>query len=135
MKTITSRAILRMLVASTLVFIGCQSSGDKTDINTGQNTIVVLKFKTQPEKGANTVSELTNLIDKVKLEPNFLEIKLHVDAKDNINILLYEEWEDENYYNTDHMETDHMKEFMANSINFLTGPPEITFWKIKKEFK
>ncbi len=92
MKTITSRAILWMLVASTLVFIGCQSSGDKTDINTGQNTIVVLKFKTQPEKGANTVSELTNLIDKVKLEPNFLEIKLHVDAKDNINILLYEEW-------------------------------------------
>jgi hypothetical protein len=33
------------------------------------------------------------------------------------------------------METDHIKEFMANSINFLTGPPEITFWEIEKAFK
>ncbi len=135
MKTIKVRAFVWILVASTLALIGCESSGNNTDKNTKQNTIVILKLKTQPEKGVKTVSELTNLIEKVKLEPNFIEIKLHVDSKDNTNILLYEEWGDENYYNTDHMETDHMKEFMANSINFLTGPPEITFWKVEKEFK
>ncbi|MGB5274772.1 MAG: antibiotic biosynthesis monooxygenase [Flavobacteriaceae bacterium] len=135
MKTSNVRAFVWMLLVSTLVLIGCESAGNDPDKNTTQNTIIVLTFKTQPEKGSRTVSELTNLIEKVKLEPNFKGIKLHVDPKDNTNILLYEEWEDANYYNTTHMETAHMKEFMVNSRNFLTGPPEITFWKIEKEFK
>ena len=135
MKTIKVGRLIGVLIAFSLVLIGCQSSVNNSNNNTGQNTIVILRFKTQPDAGAKTVSELTNLIEKVKLEPNFIEIKLHVDPKDNTNILLYEEWGDENYYNTAHMETDHIKEFMANSINFLTGPPEITFWEIEKEFK
>lgn len=135
MKTTKIRRFIGVLIAFSLVLIGCQSSVNNSNNNTGQNTIVILKFKTQPDAGSKTVLELTNLIEKVKLEPNFIEIKLHVDPKDNTNILLYEEWGDENYYNTTHMETDHIKEFMANSINFLTGPPEITFWEIEKEFK
>ena len=135
MKTTKIRRFIGVLIAFSLVLIGCQSSVNNSNNNTGQNTIVILKFKTQPDAGSQTVLELTNLIEKVKLEPNFIEIKLHVDPKDNTNILLYEEWGDENYYNTTHMETDHIKEFMANSINFLTGPPEITFWEIEKEFK
>ena len=135
MKTTKIRRFIGVLIAFSLVLIGCQSSVNNSNNNTGQNTIVILKFKTQPDAGSQTVLELTNLIEKVKLEPNFIEIKLHVDPKDNTNILLYEVWGDENYYNTTHMETDHIKEFMANSINFLTGPPEITFWEIEKEFK
>lgn len=135
MKTIKLKAVFWILVVSTLAFIGCESSKNNPDNNSTENVIVILKFKAQPEKGAQTVLELTNLIEKVKLEPNFVEIKMHVDPKDNTNIFLYEEWEDQNYYNTDHMETDHIKAFMANSTNFLAGPPEITFWKVEKVFK
>ena len=135
MKAIKGRELIGIIVAFTLVLTGCQSSDNNTDNDTMQNTIVILKFKTQPDKGAKTISELTGLIEKVKLEPNFVEIKLHVDSKDNTNILLYEEWENENYYKTKHMETDHMQDFMTKSRNFLTGPPEITFWKIEKEFE
>jgi len=124
-----------MLAVLTLFLIGCESAVNDPDKNTTQNTIVVLRFKTQPEKGSKTVSELTTLIEKVKREPNFIGIKLHVDPNNNTNILLYEEWENANYYNTTHMETDHMKEFMVNSRNFLTGPPEISFWNMEKEFK
>ncbi|MBO0329262.1 putative quinol monooxygenase [[Muricauda] lutisoli] len=102
---------------------------------TAKNVIVLLKFKSQPEKGDKTVLELTNLIEKVKEEPNFVSIKLHVDPKDPTNVLLYEEWEDASYYNNEHMNTEHIKSFMANSTNFLTGPPDITFWEVQRVFE
>ena len=43
------------------------------------------------------------------------------------NILLYEEWGDESYYNSEHMNTVHLKEFIANSRNFLAGPQKFLF--------
>ncbi len=100
-----------------------------------QNTIVLLKFKAQAGKGKQAVAELTKLIEQVQGEPHFVSIKLHVDPNDNTNILLYEEWEDANYYNGAHMNTPYMKAFQANSVNFLGGPPEITFWKVENTFE
>ena len=135
MKSIKESLINCILMVLALSFIACESTDRGTDQNQPQNTIVLLKFKTQPEKEAETVLELTKLIENVKLEPHFIKIKLHVDSKDPTNVLLYEEWADENYYSTAHMETEHITAFMQNSRNFLVGPPEITFWKLKKEFK
>lgn len=132
MKPIKFSGAIGTMVALTLVLMGCQSSKDNYD--NMNNAIIMLKIKAQPNKGAMAISELTDLIEKVKLEPNFVEIILHVDSKDDTNILLYEVWKDENYYNTDHMETDHIIEFMSNSSNFLVGPPEIKFYKINKVF-
>ena len=100
-----------------------------------QITVVLLKFKAQPDKGDVAVAELNKLLENVKEEPNFVSIKLHVDPADNTNILLYEKWEDQSYYNNEHMNTPHIKEFMTNSRNFLTGPPEITFWKLNSVYK
>jgi quinol monooxygenase YgiN len=117
-----------------LALIGFDASDRRTESSETTNTIVVLKFKTQADKGPETVSELTNLIEKVKQEPYFVNIKLHIDPNDNTNILLYEEWEDISYYNSEHMNTDHLKEFQANSTNFLTGPPEISIWKVERVF-
>ena len=107
----------------------------KTDIDLKEHVVVLLKFKTQPEMLTNALSEFNNLLEKVKKEPNFISIKLHVDPNDSTNILLYEEWEDKAYYNNEHMNTAHIKEFMANSTNFLTGPPEISFWEVKTIYK
>ena len=64
--------------------------------DSNENTIVMLKFKAQPEKGAQTVTELNSLIENVQKEPNFVSIKMHIDPNDNTNIMLYEEWEDVN---------------------------------------
>ena len=100
-----------------------------------ENVIVLLRFKSQPDKGSYAVSELTKLANQVKEEPHFISIKIHVDPKDNSNILLYEEWEEENYYNTEHMNTAYIKDFQANSVNFLAGPPDITFWKVSDLIK
>lgn len=97
--------------------------------------IVIVKYKAQPNKENETMSALTSLIADVKKEPHFVNIKLHIDPQDKTNILLYEEWSDASYYNTKHMTTKHLQDFIESSKAFLAGPPEISFWKIEQEFK
>ncbi len=123
------------VISTAVLLIAWLPAKSGKETNRDKNTIVMLKFKAQPEKGAQTVTELTQLIENVKEEPNFVSIKMHIDPNDDTNIMLYEEWEDVNYYNGEHMNTDHIKAFMGNSRNFLTGPPDITFWKVEKVFQ
>ena len=124
-----------ILVVSTQFLIGCDHYENNSDTESNENTIVVLNFKAQTGKGEAAVSGLKDLFAKVKDEPNFVSIKLHVDPNDDTNIMLYEEWEDLTYYQTEHMNTAHLKEFMVNSSDFLTGPPEVTFWKLENVYK
>ena len=135
MNTIAKLPINLILLISTFIFIGCNSSGKQSDKIESKNIIVLVKYKTQPDKGSEAIFELTKLIEKVKQEPHFKKITLHVDSKDNSNILLYEEWEDESYYTSEHMNTVHLNEFIANSRNFLAGPPEISLWNVESIFK
>ena len=99
-----------------------------------KNTIVLVKYKTQPNKSEETINNLTTLIEEVKKEPHFVSIKLHVDPKDPTNILLYEEWRDAAYYGNEHMKTPHLQQFITNARNFLAGPPEISLWQVEKVF-
>ena len=134
MKTIIKLPAILILSLLIAALLGCNSY-DKNDSEKSKNAIVVLKFKAQPDKGAEAINELTKLIEHVKQEPHFVKIKMHVDPEDSSNILLYEEWEDLSYYRTDHMNTDHLQGFMAASQNFLLGPPDVTFWQVKSVFK
>lgn len=121
-----------MIVLMAFFFIGWtnrKSVHDKT------NTIVLVKYKAQPSKEIDAVMALTKLIEDVKKEPHFVSIKLHVDPKDKTNILLYEEWSSETYYNSEHMNTAHLQKFIGDSRSFLAGPPDISFWQVEKEFK
>ena len=99
-----------------------------------QNLIVLVKYKTQPSKSEEAIAGLTKLIESVKNEPNFVNITMHTDPRDDSNILLYEVWSDETYFNSDHMKTNHLQSFMVESRAYLAGPPEISQWKIEKEF-
>ena len=129
MKTPKHIALVATLLVVTVFLIG---SGVEQDTATTEPiTIVVLKFKAQPNKSDQAISALNKLFEKVKEEPNFVSIKRHIDPVDHTNIMLYEEWEDQSYYNNEHMNTAHLQSFMANSVNFLTGPPEISFWEVK----
>ena len=134
MRTNPNLPLKLFLLFFTLILIGFNTSDKQIQNRETTNTIVLLKFKSQQDKGPETVSELIKLIEKVKQEPHFVNIKLHVDPNDNTNILLYEEWEDISYYNNEHMNTDHLQEFQAKSTNFLTGPPEISIWKVERVF-
>jgi len=129
MKTIYKLSILLISVLTAALLMSYAST-DRFEENS-ENTIVVLQFKAQPEKGEVAASELSKLFEKVKKEPHFVGIKLHIDPNDATNIMLYEEWEDGAYYQSEHMETDYMKAFMADSRAFLAGPPQISFWNLK----
>ncbi|WP_349352822.1 MULTISPECIES: putative quinol monooxygenase [unclassified Flagellimonas] len=129
MKTPKHIASVATLLIVTVFLIGWGVEQDT--VTTEPTTIVVLKFKAQPNKSDQAISALNKLFEKVKEEPNFVSIKLHIDPVDHTNIMLYEEWEDQSYYNNEHMNTAHLQSFMANSVNFLTGPPEISFWEVK----
>lgn len=128
----TTKLIITIL---TIFLISCQNKQQEPmGKENNQNLIVLVKYKTQPLKSREAIAGLTKLIQDVKKEPNFVNITLHVDPKDDSNILLYEEWSDETYYNGDHMKTIHLQSFMEDSRAFLAGPPEISQWKIEREF-
>ena len=97
------------------------------------NFVVLVKYKSQSGKAGEARSALLRLLEKVKKEPNYVSIKLHIDPSDNTNILLYEEWTNEEYYKGEHMNTQHLLQFMNEARSFLAGPPEITFWKKHSE--
>ncbi|TXE07412.1 hypothetical protein ES711_11640 [Gelidibacter salicanalis] len=124
-----------MLLSSVVLLMGCNANTKPTDSGNEDHMVVLVSYKSQPNKEAQTYNELTKLVERVKNEPHFISIRLHVNAKDSANILLYEEWDDANYYQTEHMQTDHLQQFIADSRNFLNGPPEISFWKLEKNFK
>jgi len=118
-----------------ILLISCQNNQqDAMNTENNQNLIVLVKYKTQLSKSKEAIAGLTKLINEVKKEPSFVKITIHIDPKDDSNILLYEKWSDENYYNGDHMKTVHLQSFMQDSRAFLAGPPEISQWKIEKEF-
>ena len=123
-----------MFVVSIFILVACNSKQNQLDVTDEDNIIVLVFYKTQPNKGDQAVAALTTLIEKVKLEPHFEDLKLHVDTHDNTNIFLYEVWSNEAYYKGDHMKTEHLQEFITNSRNFLTSPPEISIWKVEKDF-
>jgi quinol monooxygenase YgiN len=117
------------------VLISSFAQQKSESVNNENNHITVLvKYKSQPDKHNDALSELNALILEVKKEPHFVNIKLLVDATDKTNILLYEEWSDEDYYKGEHMNTAHLKKFIGDSRNFLVGPPEITFWKLNSTY-
>lgn len=117
-------------LAFSLIFILAACNFNPAHAQTAKELVVLVKYKTQPGKDSVALLALRNLIALVKNEPNYIDIKIHVDPSDKSNILLYEKWASEAYYKGEHMSTSHLQQFIADARSFLGGPPEITFWKI-----
>ena len=111
---------MKKIIPLIVLCLGLFFFGFKKNYDTKEHVVVLVKYKTQPSKEKDAINSLTELINKVKKEPHFVKIKLHVDSKDKTNILLYEEWDDETYYNSSHMTTDHLQKFIGDSRNFLS---------------
>jgi quinol monooxygenase YgiN len=107
-------------------------SGNTLSAQDLKNLIVLVKYKAQPSRENKTLEALNQLIEKVKSEPNYVKIIIHVDPADKSNILLIEEWSSEEYYKGNHMNTPHLQKFIGDSKEFLAGPPEISFWRVQK---
>lgn len=103
--------------------------------NARENITVLVKYKTQPNKSVEAFENLKRLIEEVKKEDHFVMLKIMMDPNDNSNILLYEVWENEQYYRNEHMQTDHLQEFISQSQQFLAASPEISYYKVEEVYK
>ena len=132
----TKKTVLKVLLLLIFSFVSCNEKNEPMKAENNQkNLIVLVEYNIQPTKSNDAIAGLTELIENVTKEPHFVSIKLHTNLKDNSKILLYEVWSDETYYNTVHMKTEHLQKFIEDSRAFLAGPPNISQWKIEKEFK
>jgi len=129
----TLKILLFFFVLTVLISVYAQQKSE-SDNKENTNLTVLVKYKSQPEKQDEALSALNALILEVKKEPHFVNIKMLVDPADKTNILLYEEWSDEAYYKGDHLNSPHLKKFMNDARNFLTGPPDISFWKLNSNY-
>ena len=94
------------------------------------NSITVL-IHYQAKLGMEDVAkqELTSLIASVVSEKACIGINLHQDPNDSTRFMLYENWADEDFYLGEHMQTPYIQSFIQKAMDFLVGPPEISFWK------
>lgn len=130
------KTVLKVLLLFIFSIVSCNEKNEPMTVeNIQKDLIVLVEYNIQPTKSNDAIAGLTELIENVTKEPHFVSIKLHTDLEDNSKILLYEVWSDEIYYNTAHMQTEHLQKFIEDSKAFLAGPPNISQWKIKKEFK
>lgn len=127
------KTVLFLCLSTFFAVSYAQTNTNAVDEKTG-NLYVLVKYKTQPDKFDEALSALNALILEVKKEPHFVNIKMLVDPADKTNILLYEEWDSEVYYKSDHMNTPHLQKFMVDARSILAGPPEISFWKLNNNY-
>jgi len=123
------KTILSFLVFTVLISSYAQQKSETVN-KENTNLTVLVKYNSLPDKQDDALSALNTLIQEVKKEPHFVNIKMLVDPADKTNILLYEEWSDEAYYKGDHMNTPHLQKFINDSRSFLAGPPDISFWEL-----
>jgi quinol monooxygenase YgiN len=120
----------KQLILSSLFFVLLTSLVIVSYAQEAKPLIVLVKYKALPGKEKEALSALKSLVDKVKKEPHYESILIHVDPQDASNILLYEQWANDVYYKGEHMQTPQLQQFMQDSRTFLGGPPDISFWNI-----
>lgn len=94
-----------------------------------EDATVLIHYEARPGKQERARKELAELIETVvRSERECIGISLSQDPADPTQFLLFERWTDRAAYEGEHMETDHMQEFIQRADQFMTGPPTITFW-------
>ncbi len=119
----------KKLIFCTLILLLSTCLFTKTFAQETKPIVVLVKYKTLPGKEKEALTALKALVEKVKKEPYYIGIDIHVDQQDENNILLYEQWSNEDYYKGAHMQTEQLQQFIKDSRAFLGGAPDISFWK------
>jgi quinol monooxygenase YgiN len=92
--------------------------------------LVLISYRAQPGKTEMAAVELSKLIAAVQSEESgCLGITLHQNGDEPARFLLVERWKDRATFEGPHMQTPHLQAFIARAMNFLAGPPEISFWR------
>lgn len=90
---------------------------------------VLVSFDLQQDKIDLAVSEIERLVATVTAEETDCHrIVTMRNADDPAKIMLVEKWASREAYEGPHMKTAHIQKFIGLANDFLTGPPDITFW-------
>ena len=96
---------------------------------TQPSVTVLIEYRALPDRVARAVSELDLLLATVVAnEPDCFGIRLLQDPMDEARVLLYEEWSSREAYLGAHLQTPHIKAFMARASELFSGRPTIQFW-------
>lgn len=98
------------------------------------DVMVIISYRAQPGREAQAVRELGDLIATVVREERDCHgIQLYQDEADPTRLLLHELWTSQAAYTGPHLQTPHLKAFIARAPGFLAGPPDITFWSLRSD--
>lgn len=99
-------------------------------------TLVHIAYRALPGQAETAHRELSALIATVvATEPDCAGIQLYREAADPARILLLEQWSSQAAYTGPHMQTPHLRAFIARAPQFLAGRPEISFWDGLDDFR
>jgi quinol monooxygenase YgiN/limonene-1,2-epoxide hydrolase len=94
------------------------------------STVVVhVSYRAQPDKADLAAREIASLVGEVRsAEPDCLGISIDRGDDDPARFVLRERWTSREAYLGPHMQTAHLRSFVQRAPEFLTGPPDISFW-------
>jgi ADP-ribose pyrophosphatase YjhB (NUDIX family)/quinol monooxygenase YgiN len=94
-----------------------------------EHVVIQIHYRAKPGKEAQAAREIAALIATVQREePDCLGITMLRSADDPTRILLHERWTSRQAYFGPHMQTPHIRAFIAAAPAFVAGPPEISVW-------
>jgi quinol monooxygenase YgiN len=82
-------------------------------------------FPESIEQGKRDLLEFARIVRKS--EPDCLSIEIAQDMDDPTRITMIEKWSDRAAYEGPHLDTPHMKSFVAQSRKFFDGPADVSF--------
>jgi quinol monooxygenase YgiN len=94
------------------------------------NTVVFVCYAALPDRIEEALAAIDALISTVQaLEPDCIGITMLQDTSDPTRITLVEQWTSQQVFVGPHMQQPHIQSFIQSAATFLSGPPEITFWR------
>lgn len=93
--------------------------------------VVLIEYRALPGAEARARHELAALIATVVAsEPDCLGITMLRGEDDAARLLLHERWTSREAYLGPHMQTLHLRAFIAGAGTLFAGPPVISFWRV-----
>jgi quinol monooxygenase YgiN len=94
------------------------------------DVVVLIAYRALPGKEEDAKGAIGGLVRTVlRTEPDCRGITILHNAADPGHILLVEQWSSRESYLGPHMQTPHIKAWIAEAPAVVSGPPEITFWR------
>jgi len=98
------------------------------EMDRGKLTVMAL-LRAKPGKEEAVKQGLLALLEPTRKEPGCINYDLHQSADTPGMFMFYENWKSKTDLD-EHLKMAHMRDFMRNGREVLSGPPELTLWEM-----